>query len=59
MPNQIPPELEKQILDMTAQYPTYSYLRISQQLRLIGVGVAPSAALKTLGVGDCQVREPG
>ena len=43
MPNQIPPELEKQILDMTAQYPTYSYLRISQQLRLIGVGVAPSA----------------
>jgi transposase InsO family protein len=43
MPNQIPSELEKQILDMTAQHPTYSYLRISQQLRLIGVGVAPSA----------------
>ena len=43
MPNQIPPELEKQILDMTAQSPSYSYLRISQQLRLIGIGVAPSA----------------
>jgi hypothetical protein len=37
MPNQTPPELEKQILDMTAQYPTYSYLRISQQLRLIDI----------------------
>jgi transposase len=43
MPNPIPPELEKQILDMTAHYPTYSYLRISQQLRLIGVGMEPSA----------------
>lgn len=43
MPNQVPPELETRILEMTAQYPTYSYLRISGQLRLIGVGVAPSA----------------
>src|SRR5437879_13057304 len=43
MPNQTPPELEQRILEMTEQYPTYSYLRISQQLRLIGVGVSPSA----------------
>lgn len=43
MPNQTPPELEQRILQMTEQFPTYSYLRISQQLRLIGVGVSPSA----------------
>jgi transposase len=42
MPNQTPPEIERQILEMTAQFPTYSYLRISGQLRLIGVGVSPS-----------------
>ena len=43
MPNQTSPELEGQILEMTAQYPTYSYVRISGQLRLLGVGVSPSA----------------
>lgn len=43
MPNQTPPELEGQILEMTARYPAASYVRISQQLRLIGVGVTPSA----------------
>ena len=43
MPHQTPPELEKKILEMTEQYPTYSYLRISQQLRLVGVGVSPAA----------------
>ena len=32
MPNQTPPELEAQILEMTERYPTYSYLRISDQL---------------------------
>lgn len=42
MPNQTPPELERQILEMTEQYPTYSYLRIAGQLRLIGIGVSPS-----------------
>lgn len=42
MPNQTPPELEKRILDMTEAYPTYSYIRISGQLRLVGVGVSPS-----------------
>jgi len=43
MPNQTPPELEQKILEMTERYPTFSYLRISQQLRLVGVGVSPSA----------------
>jgi transposase len=43
MPNQTPPELEKRILEMTEQFPTYSYVRISAQLRLVGVGVSPSA----------------
>ncbi len=43
MPNQTPPELEKQILDMTAQFPTYSYIRIADQLRLVGIGVSAPA----------------
>jgi len=43
MPNQTPPELEQKILEMTERYLTFSYLRISQQLRLVGVGVSPSA----------------
>lgn len=43
MPNEAPTELVKQILEMTERYPTYSSLRIAQQLRLIGVGVTPSA----------------
>jgi len=42
MPNQTPPELEMQILEMTERYPTYSYLRISDQLKLVGIGVSPS-----------------
>src|SRR5690348_17396964 len=37
MPNQTPPELEAQILEMTERYPPYSYLRISDQLKLVGV----------------------
>jgi hypothetical protein len=28
---------------MTERYPTYSYVRISQQLRLVGVVVSPPA----------------
>ena len=43
MPNQTPPELEAQILEMTERYPAYSYLRISDQLKLVGVGVSPSS----------------
>jgi transposase len=42
MPNQTPPELEAQILEMTERYPTYSYLRIRDQLKLVGIGVSPS-----------------
>ena len=42
MPNQTPPELEAQILEMTERYPVYSYIRISDQLKLVGVGVSPS-----------------
>lgn len=43
MPNQTPPDLEQQILEMTARHPTNSYLAISNRLRLTGVGVTPSA----------------
>jgi len=43
IPNQTPPALEQQILEMTERYPTASYLRIAQHLRLVGVGVTPSA----------------
>jgi transposase len=43
MPNQTPPELERQILQMTTQFPTYSYVRIAGQLRLTGVGVSAAA----------------
>ena len=42
MPNQTPPELEAQVLATTQRYPAYSYLRISDQLKLIGIGVSPS-----------------
>jgi hypothetical protein len=38
MPNQMPPQLEAKILQMTEQYPAYSYIRISQQLNLVGIG---------------------
>lgn len=43
MPNQTPPELEAKILEMTEQYPAYSYIRISQQLKLVGIGASPAA----------------
>lgn len=37
MPNQTPPELEAQILAMTREYPTTTYVKIADQLKLIGV----------------------
>jgi transposase InsO family protein len=43
MPNETPPEIVARILEMTERYPTRSYLFISQQLRLVGVGVTASA----------------
>jgi hypothetical protein len=42
MPSQTQPELEQKILEITERYPTFSYLRIRQQLRLVGIGVSPS-----------------
>jgi hypothetical protein len=42
MPNQTPPELEAQILEMTGRYPTLSYVRLSDQLKLIGLPISPS-----------------
>jgi transposase InsO family protein len=46
MPNETPAELVARILEMTAEYPTYSYVRVSQQLRLIGV---PASAAQVRG----------
>ncbi len=51
MPNQTPPELEAKILEMTERYPTRSYAFVSQQLRLVGVGVSPSPPFVTYGSG--------
>jgi transposase InsO family protein len=42
MPNETPVELVQRILQMTLEFPTYSYVRISQQLRLVGVPVSPA-----------------
>lgn len=47
MPNETPAELEQQILAMTREYPTYSYVKISDQLKLIGV---PATANQVRGV---------
>jgi transposase InsO family protein len=47
MPNETPPELEGQILTMTREYPTYSYVKIADQLKLIGV---PATANQVRGV---------
>jgi transposase InsO family protein len=43
MPNETPPELVARILEMTERYPTRSYVFISHQLWLVGIGVSPSA----------------
>jgi transposase InsO family protein len=42
MPNQTPPEFEAKILEMTGHYPEMSYVRLSDQLRLVGIGASPS-----------------
>ena len=42
MPNATPPELEARILEVTGQFPAYSYIRISEHLRRTGVPVRPS-----------------
>ncbi|MFY9530977.1 MAG: helix-turn-helix domain-containing protein, partial [Candidatus Acidiferrales bacterium] len=43
MPNQTSPELEARILEMTERHPTLSYLKISHELTIRGVGALPSA----------------
>jgi len=43
MPNQTPLELDREILAMTEQYPTYSYPRYGNQFKLMGVGVSVAA----------------
>lgn len=43
MPNQTPPELEQSILAMTKEYPIYSYVKIADQLKLVGVPASASA----------------
>jgi hypothetical protein len=42
MPNQVSPEMEQLVLDMTARYPTYGYPRTSAKLRASGIPAAPS-----------------
>jgi len=43
MPNQTPPEQMQKIVEITERYPTVSYLRTSQQLQLVDIGVSASA----------------
>ena len=59
MPNQTPPELVEPILNMTARYPTYSYIRVSAKLRASGCQVVPStvrAVWKQQGLNSCLER---
>ena len=42
MPNETTPEFVHRILQMTMEFPTYSYVRVSQQLRLVSVPASPS-----------------
>jgi transposase len=59
MPNQTPSELVEPILNMTARYPTYSYIRVSAKLRAIGCQVVPStvrAVWKQQGLNSCLER---
>jgi hypothetical protein len=59
MPNQTPLELVEPILNMSARYPTYSYIRISAKLRAGGCEVLPStvrAVWKQQGLNSCLDR---
>ncbi|MGH7231352.1 MAG: helix-turn-helix domain-containing protein [Nitrospiraceae bacterium] len=42
MPNHTPPDLEQQILAMTEQHPSASYIRLADQLKTAGVEVTAS-----------------
>ncbi|HLD98942.1 MAG TPA: helix-turn-helix domain-containing protein [Bdellovibrionota bacterium] len=46
MPNEYSQETINQILDMTRQFPAYSYVRISGQLQISGVSVSPGGVRK-------------
>lgn len=59
MPNQTPAELVEPILNMTARYPTYSYIRISAKLRACDCEVLPStvrAVWEQRGLTSCKAR---
>jgi hypothetical protein len=59
MPNQTPPEMVEPILNMTARYPTYSYIRISEKLRAGACDVAPSTVRlvwEQRGLNSCLQR---
>jgi hypothetical protein len=59
MPNQTPPELVEPILNMTARYPTYSYIRVSAKLRASGCEVLPStvrAVWEQRSLTSCKER---
>ena len=59
MPNQTPPEMVEPILNMTARYPTYSYIRISAKLRAGGCNAAPSTVRlvwEQRGLNSCIKR---
>ena len=59
MPNQTPPEMVKPILNMTARYPTYSYIRVSAKLRAGGCNAAPSTVRlvwEQRGLNSCIKR---
>lgn len=58
MSNQTRPEVERQILDMTAQFPTHSYLGISGQLRLIGIGVSASTRRSRMATSWIDAANP-
>jgi hypothetical protein len=47
MPNQTPPELKVRMVAMTRDYPTTSYAKIADQLKLIGV---PATANQVRGI---------
>lgn len=46
MPNEYPQEIVGKILDMTRQFPAYSYVRIAGQLQIEGVSVSASGVRK-------------
>lgn len=42
MPNRTPTQLEQQILSLTRGYPTFSYIRLAQEMRSKGIAVSPT-----------------